>query len=283
MTTTSNPIGDIDLSDHAARLQDYFRQFDCVLVAYSGGVDSALVAAAAQRTLGDAALAVTARSPSVSAHQLEIAIKTAAELGIRHRIVDTDEIDRTEYRANDGRRCFFCKETLYQTLRRVAADESIGTIVSGTNADDLGDYRPGIDAGRQAEVRTPLADLGIGKTLVRGLAKAWGVAVWDLPAAPCLASRIAYGVEVTPERLAKIESAEAWLRSRGFEELRVRYHQDDLARIEVPVQRLAELAQPAMAVALTKAFSELGFRYVTLDVAGLRSGNLNDLIQLRIP
>jgi pyridinium-3,5-biscarboxylic acid mononucleotide sulfurtransferase len=251
-----------------------------VIVAFSGGVDSAVVAAAAYRALGIDALAVTSQSASVPRWQAEAATKTAAEIGIRHLVVATDEVARPEYQQNTANRCFFCKETLYATLRQVAEQEGIATILSGTNADDLGDHRPGLLAGQQAEVLTPLADLGFQKEMVRGIAKLWGLAVWDLPAGPCLASRIAYGVEVTPTRLRMIEAAEWWLRGRGFEELRVRLHAGGLARIEVPLERIAELTIDNFAGEIVSEFKRIGFTNITLDLAGLRSGNLNGLIQL---
>lgn len=269
--------------DHVAlavKLVDWFDQFSGVVVAFSGGVDSGVVAAAAFKALGPRALAVTSRSASVSAAQLNWAEQTAAEIGIRHRVVATEEVSRDEYRENNSRRCFFCKQTLYGTLKRVAAEEGLDVIVSGTNADDLGDYRPGIEAGQMEHVRTPLADLGISKTTVRQLAKMWQLSVWDQPASPCLASRVAYGVEVTEQRLKMIESAEAWLRERGFDELRVRLHSGELARIELPLTELPKAVVPATSEALVKEFLRIGFRNVTLDLAGFRSGNLNELIQI---
>lgn len=269
-----------DLLAAVKRLFDWFGSFRGVVVAFSGGVDSAVVAAAAHRALSERALAVTAVSPSVSWSQREWAKRTAAEIGIRHEEISTDEVSRDEYRQNNSRRCFFCKQTLYATLAKVAEQRGWETIVSGTNHDDLGDYRPGIEAGQLAGVRAPLVELGLGKADVRKFAKEWGLSVWDQPASPCLASRVAYGVEVTAERLAMIEQAEAWFRARGFEELRVRLHEGDLARIEVPLQRLGELTAGDSARQIVSRLSEIGFRNVTLDLAGLRSGNLNQLIQI---
>ena len=265
----------------AEQLIDRLRGSDACVVAFSGGVDSAVVAAAAQRALGPHALAVTAVSPSVSADQLATARRVAGEIGIAHREVATGEMDREEYRANDGRRCFWCKQTLYEALGRFCQATGGAAIVSGTNADDLGDYRPGIDAGRRAGVRMPLAELGIGKSQVRSLARLWQLTVWDAPAAPCLSSRIAYGVPVTEARLRMIEQAEAWLRQQaGLNTLRVRLHEGDLARIEVPVEQLGRLVSPPLWKETVEQLRQIGFRFVTLDLEGFRSGNLNQLVSI---
>jgi uncharacterized protein len=235
-----------------------------------------VVLAAAGRS-GTEVLAVTADSPSVARWQLELAGRIAADLRIPHRVIATDEVQRPEYAANDARRCFHCKSTLYQTIdqfcRQLARDHAV--VVSGTNRDDLGDYRPGIEAGRRSGVRTPLAELGLGKEAVRRIARSFGLDNADLPASPCLASRIAYGVSVTVERLRRIEQAEDFLRSRGLSDLRVRLHDSELARIEVPTQRIGWLADDRQRTAVTEKLLSLGFRYVTLDLQGLRSGSMN--------
>jgi uncharacterized protein len=283
----------------------------CV-VAFSGGVDSAVVAAAAaradqvaasadqatsraDRAVGGRSVAVTAFSPAVPMVQREIALRVAKEIGIEHRVVETGELSIAEYSRNDTRRCFFCKQTLYQALDLIAAEaanwdrgQASGAgesrpIVSGTNADDLGDYRPGIEAGRQVGVRTPLADLGIGKADVRRIAARWGLSVAELPAAPCLASRVAYGVEVTQARLKMIEGGEAWLAARGFSPLRVRLHPGEMARIEVAPQAIADLVRQPLLDDLNRYFSRLGFRAVTVDLAGFRSGSLNQLVSIHRP
>lgn len=276
--------GNID----AARLVEWFVPFDRVIVAFSGGVDSSVVLAAALRGCDGDVLAVTAHSPSVAQWQLELARRVAGDLGAEHEIVRTDEVDSPDYSANDARRCFHCKTTLYQTIdrccRRAAANSGAANgaaangdavVVSGTNQDDLGDYRPGIEAGRRSGVRTPLADLGLGKTAVRQIAEIFGLENADLPASPCLSSRIAYGVRVTVERLQRIERAEDCLRAMGLADLRVRLHEGELARIEVPVDRIEWLACENRRGVLTEQLLSLGFRYVTLDLQGLRSGSMN--------
>lgn len=250
-----------------------------VIVAFSGGVDSSVVASSAKRRCGDRAIAVTARSPSVAGWQIETAVKIAAQIGIEHRFVDTAETGRDDYIRNDRRRCFYCKETLYQSLSAIAAEFADCVLVSGTNADDLGDYRPGIEAGKLAGVRSPLADLGISKAEVRRLAKQDGLSNADLPASPCLASRIAYGTEVTAARLAMVEAAEAMLRGAGFDVCRVRISVRDgerLASIEVPPAKLALLRRWMIEHAAEASIMRLGFDQVQIDPEGFRSGKLND-------
>ncbi|QDT04520.1 tRNA-specific 2-thiouridylase MnmA [Rubripirellula lacrimiformis] len=262
----------------ANRLIDWFAKLGDVAVAFSGGVDSSVVAAAAQRCPSIHAIAVTARSPSLSQRQLDVAVRVAHQIGIEHRVIDTGEIDNADYRRNDGRRCFHCKATLYQSMATILNQFPGMTTVSGTNHDDLGDYRPGLEAAGAAGVQTPLSDLGMTKVDVRGLAKHFGLTNYDLPAAPCLASRVAYGTEVTTERLGRIEAAEAWLQQHGFDELRVRLHDGELARVEVPKHRIADLIQLDRDEEMTKAFLGFGFRFVTVDTRGLRSGNLNQML-----
>ncbi len=271
----------------------------CV-VAFSGGVDSAVVAAAAvradrqvaaaaaggtaaRRPAARRSLAVTALSPSVAQVQREIASRVAAEIGIEQLAVNTDELARADYVRNDSRRCFACKQTLYAALRSVADSQGGLAIVSGTNADDLGDFRPGIEAGRAAGVRTPLADLGISKTMVRQIAAAWQLSVAELPASPCLSSRIAYGVEVTPERLRMIELAEQFLAQQGFSPLRVRLLAGELAKIEVSVDALPRLVAQPLVDRVQARLTELGFRAVSVDLAGFRSGAMNQLFHLSPP
>ena len=263
----------------AQQLIDRVATYRRVVVALSGGVDSSVVAAAAQRADLDRAIAVTADSPSVPWWQIETARRIAAEIGIEHHVIATDEGSRPEYRRNDNRRCFYCKQTLYGSLRPLTLRYPNIMILSGTNADDLGDYRPGIEAGDQSGVVTPLADLGFGKSRVRELAEHFGLSNQALPAAPCLASRIAYGIEVTAERLRQIEQAEDWLRHQGLTEFRVRLHADRLSgRIEVPRNQLAGLIAIDQDGALTRQFHSIGFQFVTMDLDGFWSGSLNRVL-----
>ncbi|MGI9473940.1 MAG: ATP-dependent sacrificial sulfur transferase LarE [Rubripirellula sp.] len=278
---------------NAERLIDALRPHRRVAVAFSGGIDSSVVAAAAQHASLDWVCAVTADSPSVPRWQVEIAKRVASEIGIPHRLIGTEETSREDYRRNDSQRCFFCKETLYAALERFCADEEAAgaeqaptgsgrssrfpvVMVSGTNADDLGDHRPGIEAGRRMLVRTPLADLQLTKKDVRDLGAHFGLTNHQLPASPCLASRIAYGVEVTLARLQRVEQAEDWLRSVGFSDCRVRLHPDEMARIEVPRAELARLFE--LSSELTPRFRDLGFQFVTMDLEGFQSGKMNRVV-----
>ena len=256
------------------------RSYGPVVVALSGGVDSSVVAAAAVRASSRPAdcVAVTAWSPSVASWQLDLAKQVATEIGIAHEIIRTDEGSLPDYQRNDRRRCFHCKQTLYRELTVVAERFGDATVLSGTNADDLGDYRPGIEAGELASVQTPLADLGINKQQVREIAEYFGLSNHALPASPCLASRIAYGVEVTPQRLAKIEKAEDWLRGEGFSDCRVRLHEGELARVEVPSGEIDRLTGAETAARCCDELVRLGFKYVTIDLQGLRSGSMNQLL-----
>ena len=268
----------------AKRLSAWLSGLDRVVVAFSGGVDSSVVAAAAVRSDLSSLVAVTADSPSVARWQLDLARRVALEIGIKHCIVRTDEVDRPAYRRNDHARCFHCKETLYAALADISGRYRDATIVSGTNADDLGDYRPGIEAGRIAGVRMPLAELGLSKSAIRAVASHFGLSNHDLPASPCLASRIAYGTEVTADRLARVERAEAWLRDRGFAQLRVRLHAGELARVEVPRPQLPQLIELDRTGEMTRAMKGLGFQYVTVDLQGFQSGSMNRvLVSLAAP
>ncbi len=254
------------------------RQF---VVALSGGVDSAVVAkaaalAAAQFEWIDAVL-VTGDSPSLARQELSDAVAVAARIELPHVVVETAETRDAAYKVNDARRCYHCKSHLFTVLE---ARYPAAVIVTGTNADDLQDYRPGLQAAAEHRVRAPLAELGFGKAEVRALASYWGLPIADKPASPCLASRIAYGVEVTSERLEMVERAERWLREHGLSELRVRLHTGELARIEVPLKDLTMITTEPVRGELLADFKSIGFRFVTLDLAGFASGSLNQLIQL---
>ncbi|HXT59792.1 MAG TPA: ATP-dependent sacrificial sulfur transferase LarE [Pirellulales bacterium] len=247
-------------------------------VAFSGGVDSAVVAQAAQLALGDRAVAVTGVSSSLAEGELAAAEELARRIGIRHESLSTDEFASADYRRNAPDRCYHCKTELYTQLEGLADQLGVAVIVNGANLDDRGDHRPGMQAAGEHSVRSPLVECEITKAEVRALAAHWRLPVWDKPASPCLSSRIAYGEEATAERVAMIDRAERLLRTHGLRELRVRYHKGDLARIEVPLAELPRLASPELGEALAREFRALGFKFITLDLEGLRSGSLNQMI-----
>jgi pyridinium-3,5-biscarboxylic acid mononucleotide sulfurtransferase len=271
---------DPTLSAHRERLVETLRSYGRVAVAYSGGVDSTVVAQAAFEALGDAAIAVTAVSDSLAAGELEEAQELARTIGIRHRVIRTEEFADPNYLRNQPDRCYFCKSELYGRLSGLLGELNTDVIASGANTDDLGDHRPGMRAAAENGVRHPLQECGLGKAEVRALARAWGLPTWDKPATPCLSSRIAYGEEVSPERVRMIDQAEQWLRQRGLRILRVRYHKGDLARIEVPLDDLPRLVDLQLRGELITAFRALGFKFVTLDLEGFRSGSFNSAMSL---
>jgi uncharacterized protein len=270
------------LSETLARKRDRLLAAlaDCgsCAVAFSGGVDSAVVAKAAQFALGDRAVLITGASAALADGELEAARGLAALIGARHIEVATEEFSNSHYIANAPDRCYHCKSELYTQLDRLAEQEGLQTVINGANADDLGDYRPGMQAATEHRVRSPLAECGFTKQDVRELAAAWGLPVADKPATPCLSSRVAYGQQVTPERLTMIDQAEQFLRGLGFRELRVRYHEGDMARVEVPADSIDELCDSKIRTAVVEELGRLGFKFVTLDLAGFRSGSLNTLI-----
>ncbi|HVC99049.1 MAG TPA: ATP-dependent sacrificial sulfur transferase LarE [Pirellulales bacterium] len=269
-----------ELAAKRDRLLAMLADYGSCAVAFSGGVDSAVLAKAAQLALGRRAVAVTGVSDSLAEGELEGAETLAKLIGIRHQVVATDEFANADYRRNASDRCFHCKTELYTRLEGLVPELEVAVIANGANLDDQGDYRPGMNAAREHAVRSPLLECELTKAEVRGLAAHWGLPVSDKPASPCLSSRVAYGEEVTPRRLAMIDRAEQFLRGMGLSELRVRYHKGDLARIEVPAGELPRLAEPAVRQALVEQLRSLGFKYVTLDLEGFRSGSLNQLVPL---
>ena len=270
-------------AEHAHQLVSRIALLPNCIVAFSGGVDSAVVAKAAHLALGDRAVAVTGTSVSLASGELEEAQATARAIGIRHETVTTGEINSAGYQQNAPDRCWHCKNELYQQLgiwagRHWADHQQSATILSGDNADDLSDFRPGLRAADEHQIRSPLAECGLGKVDVRRLAHHWQLAIWNKPATPCLSSRVVYGLEVTPERLARIDAAEQFLRELGFTQVRVRHHQGDLARIELSTDQITRLKNPRLTRKIATKLGELGFRYITVDLEGFRSGSFHQLI-----
>jgi uncharacterized protein len=258
------------------RVAALIKGLDRVLVAYSGGIDSTLVLRIAHEQLGSHAVAVTAVSASLAQSDLLEAQDIAREIGVQHVRLESSETDDPRYRKNDPHRCYFCKTNVYQTLIGYAGREGYSWILDGTNADDLGDHRPGLRAAREHGVRSPLQEAGMGKDEIRAWAHELGLSNWNRPANACLSSRIPYGSEVTPEKLAQIEAAEAALRGLDFREFRVRHH-DQVARIEVSKDELSRAVEESETI--TSAMKDAGFLYATLDLAGFRSGSMNEVLK----
>jgi pyridinium-3,5-biscarboxylic acid mononucleotide sulfurtransferase len=268
------------LARKEAMLDRTLRALPSLIVAYSGGVDSAYLAYAAHRALGASALAVTADSPSYPERHRAIALRLAREFGFNHLVIHTAEMARPEYRANPANRCYYCKHELYTHLTTIATERGIPVIADGSNADDRGDYRPGRQAAREFGVHSPLDEAGLTKNEIRELSRRAGLPTWDEPASACLSSRIPYFSEVTDEKLRMIERAENVLRDLGFRICRVRHH-DTIARLELGRDEIARALEPATADAIDRELRAIGYAHVTVDLRGYRLGSLNDALRLR--
>lgn len=265
------------LGSKQEKLIENLRQMKRVLVAYSGGTDSAYLAWAAKEALGEEAIAITADSPSIPESHKKDAEEFARLQGIRHEMVPTNEFENPAYVANNPDRCFHCKDELFRVMDEIGRSRGFEAIIYGVNVDDLGDYRPGQNAAKIYHVKAPLVEAGLTKAEIRELSRRAGLDTWDRPAAACLSSRIPYGTEVTPARIRVIERGEEAIKALGFRQFRVRYHQE-LVRIEIGTEELSKALSLEMAGKLTKIFKELGFHYVTLDLEGYRQGSLNAVL-----
>jgi len=270
-------LGEPDLRRKEAALFAILKEMGHVIVAYSGGTDSAYLAWAAVQAVGENAVAITADSASIPASHKRDAEAFAAQFGIRHEYIETFEFDNPDYVKNDKNRCFHCKDELFTRLDKVCAERGIDNVVYGVNVDDLGDWRPGQGAAKAHNVKAPLVEAGLRKVEIRELSRLAGLPTWDRPAAACLSSRIPYGTEVTLERIKTVEDGEEALKALGFRQFRTRFH-GDLVRIEVAVDELPKALAPEMAAKFVEIFKPLGFHYVTLDLQGYRQGSLNEAI-----
>jgi pyridinium-3,5-biscarboxylic acid mononucleotide sulfurtransferase len=277
---TSPAVEDGELLHKAARLDARLEALGSVLVAYSGGVDSAFLGVTAARVLGDRSICITADSPSYPDRHRDLAIGTARAFNLRHEMVPTSEVENPEYRANPANRCYYCKHELYTRLTAIARNRGFNAVADGSNADDRGDYRPGREAAREFGVVSPLDEVGLTKTDIRELARRAGLSTWDEPASACLSSRIPYHTEVTEAKLRTIDAAERVLHDLGFRVCRVRHH-DTIARLELGSEEIARAFEPDIAAAIDRELRALGYAHVTIDLRGYRMGSLNDALRLR--
>lgn len=269
-----HPLSD-ELCGKRDRLLELLCSYGSCAIGFSGGLDSSVLAKAAALALGERAVAVTAVGASIAIGELDEAREVARQIGIRHEIVESREIDDPGYRRNAADRCYFCKSVLAGEVQAKAEQLGLKVILDGRNRDDLGDHRPGIRAANEKDMRGPLAECGLTKEELRQLARHWDLPIWDKPATPCLSSRIAYGEEITPQKLQMVDRAEQFLRQLGFRPLRVRYHPGDTARIEVPASELPRFADESLRRRVVEHLKLAGFKYVTLDLEGFRSGSMN--------
>jgi uncharacterized protein len=268
------------LAEKHARLRGLLTDFGSALVCYSGGVDSTLLLKVAHDVLGDGCVAMVALSPTMAASERKAALEIAAEIGARTEVTESHELSRPEFRMNPKDRCYFCKDELLDLAKPTADRLGLQTILLGTNTDDLGDYRPGLQAARDHGARQPLVDADLSKSEVRALSKELGLSTWDKPQLACLSSRFPYGTEITPERLEQVDRLEDGMRALGFRQVRARWH-GDVARLELEPETIARAAEPTIRAAIVKLGRELGFTFVALDLAGFSSGSLNQLLGIR--
>jgi len=277
MATQTKPGTDSASSEKLEKLKAILEEMSSTIVAYSGGTDSAFLSATANDVLGQKALVVTAESPSLAPSELRDAVSLAKRLGLNHRVIETAEVQRDDYKANDANRCYFCKDELYTKLGQLAKAEGFTWIANGANVDDQGDYRPGMSAATDYGVRSPLMEAELTKAEIRELSKAAGLPTWDKPAQACLSSRIPYGTPVSVEALTQVARAEEFLRSLGFNQLRVRHH-DSVARIELEPEEFPKLIDETIRTKVVEHFRSIGYSFITLDLSGFRSGSLNALL-----